>query len=346
MSVESSSTVRPNPPQQFRQCYDATAVAALYGPLDGRVYFVTGGSSGFGLEQCLALARHGATVIMACRPCSKAEEAAKQVRAVSVRNAAVHLLPLDLSSTKSIRECAKLYEALRPQLPHAGLNAFVANAGVLGLPFGAFSADQEPQLQVNFLGHVLLHEYLRNALEACSDARVVVVASGSHYWLRGPPDLDLSKELPPRPENYSPAHAYGFSNLCRLLWTRAISKTVKYPVVSLHPACSPGTDAGRNLGICALLDVLPKVFFYEWRGFLDAQSVAQGARTQTFVAVAPLEEITPLSGKFLSGNPSDGPLGAPVTPSAFAQRDDYAQAVLQFANEFIAKAKAKAEEVE
>jgi len=189
----------------------------------------------------------------------------------------------------------------------------------------------------------LLHDLLAPFLEATSDARVVVVASGSHYWIQGPPDLDMAKELPPKAENFSPARAYGFSNLCRLLWTRSMAKRVRYPIVSLHPACSPSTDAGRNMGICTLLDVLPKVFYYELRGFLDAQSIASGARTQTFVAVAPLDLIQPLSGKFLSGNPSDGPLGAPVQPSAFAQRDDYAEHVLKFADEFVASAKAKEE---
>ena len=55
------------------------------------------------------------------------------------------------------------------------------------------------------------------------------------------------------------------------------------------------------------------------------------------MAVADRATVEPLSGKFLSGNTSDGPLGSPVTPSAFAQRDDYADTVYRFVEAFVAK---------
>ena len=229
------------PPSQslddFRKCRDANAVASLYGPLDDRVYLVTGASSGFGLNMSTAIAGAGGHVVMACRPGLKANATAAEVRAAAVRGASVHLLPLELSSTASVRECAMQFEALRSQLPNGGaLNALVLNAGIIGMPFGAFSSNEDPQLQVNLLGHALLHELLRPALEASSDARVVVVSSGSHYWLTGPPDLNMDDELPPRAQNFRYYHSYGFSNLCRILWARALSKSVSYPVVSLHPA--------------------------------------------------------------------------------------------------------------
>ena len=63
------------------------------------------------------------------------------------------------------------------------------NAGVIGLPFGAFASGMEPQLQVNLLGHALLHELLRPALEASPDSRVVVVASGFGTLASLPPAL-------------------------------------------------------------------------------------------------------------------------------------------------------------
>ena len=70
---------------------------------------------------------------------------------------------------------------------------------------------------------------------------------------------------------------------------------------------------------------------------MEGQSAARGARTQTIVATAPHAVVAELSGKFLSGNASDGPLGRPVAPCAVAQRDDYADAVLAFVDAFVAK---------
>ena len=324
--------------EEFRNCKDALSVTKLYGPLTDRNFFITGASSGLGLETALALAAAGGHVVMACRSGPKAEDAASQVRAVATGGATVHIVPLDLASPASVRACALQFESkVRPSLPLGGtLHALILNAGIIGMPFGAFNPDMEPQLQVNLLGHALLFDQLQPVLEASSDTRVVVVSSGSHYWITGS-ELDLSKELPPKKENYNAGHAYGFSNLCRILWAKALSKRVSYPVISLHPACATGTGMGKNIGISTIMSILPRVLYHEFRGFVEGQSVSQGARTQTFVAVAPRETVSELSGKFLSGNTSDGPLGSPVKPSMFAQRDDYAETVFQFVTAFVEK---------
>ena len=324
--------------EEFRKCKDALSVTKLYGPLTNRNFLITGASSGLGFETALALAAAGGNVVMACRSGPKAEDAASKVRAVAKEGATVHLIPLDLACPVSIRACAVQFEStVRPLLPGGGtLNALILNAGIIGMPFGAYNPDMEPQLQVNLLGHALLYDQLQPVLEVSLDTRVVVVSSGSHYWITGD-ELDMNKELSPRKENYNAGHAYGFSNLCRILWAKALSKRVSYPVVSLHPACATGTGMGANIGISTLMSILPRVLFHEFRGFIEGQSVSQGARTQTFVAVAPRETVSELSGKFLSGNASDGPLGSPVMPSAFAQRDDYAEAVFQFVSAFVEK---------
>jgi len=335
---------------ELQRCRDASAVAALYGPLGGErgAFLITGASSGFGLETALALATSGATVVMACRPGAKADAAAERVRAAAAKASsgppgAVHLLPLDLAAPASVRACATAFDALRPRLPRGGaLAALVLNAGVIGVPFGAYAPDADPQLQVNLLGHALLHELLRPALEAnAAEARVVVVSSGSNFWLSPRRELDLARELPPRRENFDFGHSYCFSNVCRILWARALARRVAYPVVSLHPACAQ-TDIAASFGrlpllsiVSALVSIVPRVLWYEFRGGLEGQSAAQGARTQTFVAAAPRAAVAPLSGLFLSGNLSDGPLGRPLEPCAVARRDDYADAVLEFADDYV-----------
>jgi len=282
-------------------------------------------------------------VVLACRPGAKAVAALATVRKAAVAAGRiednVHLIPLDLASADSVRACGDAYKALIPQLPRNGaLTALVLNAGCLAVPWGSCGPDSEPALQINLLGHALLHEKLAPALMAAGrDARVVVVSSASHYRITAK-DLDWDAELPPRgPAGYDEHRAYAMSNLCRVLWAKGLSHRVTYPVISLHPAVSGGTEAGRHMGVWSLLRLLSLVLYWEWRGILEGQSVGQGARTQTFLAVAPPDVVRSLSGRYLSGNSSDGPLGAAVAASELAQRHDYAARVLSFVDSYVSK---------
>lgn len=325
----------------MRACVDAAAVAQLYAAdCANSTVLITGASSGFGLETARALASAGATIVLACRAGAKAEAALAAVRAAAMAGSGgdsgrVHMLALDLASPSSVRDCVLAYDVLAPSLPRAGaLTALVLNAGCLGLPWP--EGAPEPMLQVNLLGHAALHAALRpRLLAAGADARLVVVASASHHRLNGP-DLDWAAELPPQRASYDEHRAYAFSNLCRVLWARALAAREPYPVVSLHPACSGGTEAGRHMGAWSLMRLLSLVLYWEWRGILEFQSAAAGARTQTFLAVAPISQVRPLTGKYLSGNVSDGPLGEAVEPSVLAKSDANAARVLAFVDLYVA----------
>ena len=82
---------------------------------------------------------------------------------------------------------------------------------------------------------------------------------------------------------------------------------------------------------------LSNVLRFEFRALLEFQSVTKGARTQTFLSVAPIETVVALNGTFLSGNETDGPLGHPFPASDFSKRDDYAKKVNEFVDAFIKK---------
>ena len=73
--------------------------------LSGRRAVVTGGNSGLGYETALALACHGASVILATRSPERGEAAAARIRAAG--GATCEFRPLDLASLASVETFAQ-----------------------------------------------------------------------------------------------------------------------------------------------------------------------------------------------------------------------------------------------
>jgi NAD(P)-dependent dehydrogenase (short-subunit alcohol dehydrogenase family) len=112
----------------------------------GRTAIVTGANTGLGFEIALALARHGAAVVLACRDTGKADTAAGRVRG-TVPGAAVRVLPLDLGSLTSVHEAAAQLHADHPRL-----DLLINNAGVMMPPYGRTRDGFELQFGTNHLG--------------------------------------------------------------------------------------------------------------------------------------------------------------------------------------------------
>ena len=71
----------------------------------GRRAIVTGANSGLGLVTARELARHGASVVLACRDTAKGERAADQILA-AVPGANVEVTELDLADLASVERFA------------------------------------------------------------------------------------------------------------------------------------------------------------------------------------------------------------------------------------------------
>jgi len=201
----------------------------LENKLGDKVIFVTGSSSGLGVETVRALAATGATVYGTARDVAKAQDALGEEL---LRTGHVHILHLDLNSLASVRACAAEFLAASKNK----LNILIANAGVMATPQGKTEDGFETQLGTNHLAHFLLFNLLKPALLASStpefQSRVVSVSSSGHA-VAGIffDDLNLEKD-------YEPWKAYGQSKTANIYMANEIERrygSQGLHALSLHP---------------------------------------------------------------------------------------------------------------
>jgi NAD(P)-dependent dehydrogenase (short-subunit alcohol dehydrogenase family) len=94
----------------------------------GRTVVVTGANSGLGLVSARELARHGASVVLACRNTAKGDQALRAIQAVAP-DAQLELAQLDLGDLESVAAFAEGFRA-----SHDGLDLLLNNAGVMAPP--------------------------------------------------------------------------------------------------------------------------------------------------------------------------------------------------------------------
>lgn len=180
-------------------------------PQNGRIFLVTGGTSGIGYETAKALAGAGAVVIIAARHPERGQEAIASIRQATP-NANVQFETLDLSDLSSVHA---LSTRLTASLPH--LDGLINNAGVMEPPERGVSKNGlEMQFAVNYLGHFALTADLLPLLRKADEPRVVTLSSIAAA--RGALHFeDLQFE-----QAYSPADAYSQSKLACLMFAREL----------------------------------------------------------------------------------------------------------------------------
>ena len=193
----------------------------------GRTVVVTGGNTGIGKATALALAGQGWRVYVASRSAAKGEAAVSSIRAAAGSDS-VFFLPLDLADLSSVRACADAFlERGEP------LHVLVNNAGVAGTR-GVTRQGFELTFGVNHLGHFLLTSALLDRLAESAPARVVTVASDSHYSAQGI-DFDALRR-PAR--NITGMREYATSKLCNVLFSQELARRTAGTGVrsyALHP---------------------------------------------------------------------------------------------------------------
>ena len=234
--------------------------------LSGKTAVVTGANSGLGYETALALAGHGANVVMACRDERRGTEALERVRS-EAPDASVELSLLDLADLTSVRKFAESYAGERHQL-----DILVNNAGVMALPERRETADGfEMQLGTNHFGHYALTGLLLPQLQARPGSRVVSVTSFGHKVGRMDFD-DLQWE-----RKYRKWFAYGRSKLANLLFTFELDRRARAGGSAIVAAVAHPGYAKTNL---------QSGTSFQASTFM-AQSAADGALPQLYAATAP-----------------------------------------------------------
>lgn len=252
--------------------------------LSGKRAFVTGVSSGLGVETARALAAHGAWVVGAARDLAKAQAATGEVRTQATGSGGLELVHLDLASLASVRACADaLVAAGEP------FDIMIANAGVMAAPRGKTVDGFETQFGTNHLGHFVLINRLAPLLRP--GGRVVSLSSAGHRFA----DVDLEDPNFDRAP-YAEFVAYGRSKTANALFAVEFDRRHKARGVraaAVHPGAIE-TELSRHMTAEATQQIIDSINANQAKGgqAFTWKTIPQGAATSVWAgAVAPADLI-------------------------------------------------------
>jgi NAD(P)-dependent dehydrogenase (short-subunit alcohol dehydrogenase family) len=211
-------------------------------PLVGKVFIVTGGNAGVGLELVKILYSKGGTVYIASRSPTKIATEIEAIKSIYTASPGhIKSLPLDLSDLTTIPTCASTFLAQESRL-----DVLWNNAGISQAPVGSISVQgHEAHIGTNCLGCFLLIKLLLPVLLRTADlspkasVRVVFTSSGI-VDLNSPPGGVSLAELAPGNHSKDKARNYSASKAGNWLLASEFDKrTRKDGIVCVTQ--SPGT---------------------------------------------------------------------------------------------------------
>ncbi|RPD75788.1 NAD(P)-binding protein [Lentinus tigrinus ALCF2SS1-7] len=249
----------------------------------GKVFLITGGTSGLGFATAKVLLARNARVYITSRGHEKGRQAVNELRRISE---AIYVLQMDLSDLYSVQKAA--YEFVSKE---QYLHCLINNAGVMAPPIALLTRQQyDLQFGVNVIGHFYLTQLLLPVLLGTAKVTAQKVRV-LNYTSSAPPapriDYTTLMDGPVR-RRYTPAQLYRQSKLgCLLLAQELAEQYGEQGIVSI--AINPGnvrTNLNRYSG---------GVFGSLWDMF--STHVSKGILTPLFAATHPKAES--LNGKIL-----------------------------------------------
>lgn len=270
---------------------------------DGRIFLVTGGTSGMGYEDAKALAAAGAQVVVAARNPERGRETVASIRQAHP-DAQIRFEPLDLADLSSVRGLAERLQASLPRL-----DGLINNAAIMAPPARGVSVDGfEAQLATNYIGHFALTAQLLPLLRRSDAPRVVTLSSIAAA--RGRIDFDdLQAEA-----SYDPYASYAQSKLACLMFAFELqrrSDAAGWGIASFaaHPGVAATELVRRGPG-------LDSAFGRDWaRDRAEYHSPAQGAIPTLYAATAANARPGSYYGP-VGEDEHRGPLGLARVPDA------------------------------
>ncbi len=248
--------------------------------MKGRNVIITGGNAGIGLATSIALAKQGANVYIVSRSKDKAEEAVKTIIDESGNKSVKHFVA-NLSSQKSIRQLAS---EIKNEM--SVVDVLINNSGGTFSDFTLSDDGLEMTIATNHFAYFLLTNLLLDRIKKSDYARIVNVASGSHY--KGKIDFESFGKK----KSYFIMKAYEQSKLANVLFTNELAERLKGTNVttnSLHPGFVRTHIGNKNATWYSDL-------FWSIATTLGAISVEEGAKTSVYLASSP--EVKNVTGKY------------------------------------------------
>ncbi|KAJ4328848.1 hypothetical protein N0V84_000635 [Fusarium piperis] len=188
--------------------------------LTGRVYIVTGGTSGIGYNTVARLAEHGAHVYLCARSHAKGEEAVSGIKK-RYPQANISILEMDHLSLSTVVSAAELFLS-----KETALHGLVNNAGIMATPFEMTKDGYEAQWQTNYLAHWIFTSFLAPLMLKTSKGlppgtvRIVNLSSSGHYQAPKEGINFADTSLP----NESALARYGQSKLGNIFHAKTLHK--------------------------------------------------------------------------------------------------------------------------
>ncbi|KAM0325594.1 hypothetical protein ACHAPQ_007994 [Fusarium lateritium] len=181
--------------------------------LEGRVFMVTGGTNGIGLELVNMLYAKGGTIYLPCRSATKGSQTINAIRSAHPGSTGdLKTLHIDLNDLTSIAACASAFLSQESRL-----DVLFNNAGISYAPVDEVTVQRhEPHMGINCLAPFLLTKLLLPVLKHTASinpgpsTRVIFLGSGMVDMASPPGGVPLA-ELKPGNQSKDPARNYTIS---------------------------------------------------------------------------------------------------------------------------------------
>ncbi len=245
------------------------------GNLNGKVFVITGTTSGTGFEAAKILLSKGAKVVMLNRNLKKAADTIAILKQELGNAIEVINIQLDLSKQASVKKAAN--EVLKT-IPH--IDALICNAAIAQVPKQTLTADGwESQMGTNYFGNWTLQALLFPLIEK-SKGRIVTVGSmGYDMGIKTIKFDDLNWE-----KDYTPNKAYSQSKLAQIMTIYELQDRLKEAgkTDTKAYACHPGSSRTNLINTSG--SFMMKLIFNLMKLSPLTQSAERGAYPQLMCA--------------------------------------------------------------